>query len=244
MRIARNQEIEISQLYLSNPLTWPGKSFSLNRRETENSGAETKSLDAQTLAYLAKNGTLSVQELYDALRTGNPSLTRSEITNLVWHLVEQKKVDVEDQPPTAQSLWEYLRLWERNISFYVPVAISLMTLLVIYLVPPEFPWVVSRWVLGSLFVLFIPGHVAAEALFPRARELAAIERLALSVGLSLALVPLIGFLLSFTPWGVSLTSIMISLTILTMALALAAFERRFKISAERFESQPMRTQRL
>jgi hypothetical protein len=216
----------------------------LNRRETENSGAEVKTLDARTLAYLERNGTVSVQELYDKLRTGNPSLTKSEITNSVWHLVEQKKVEVEDQPPPAQSFREYLRLWERNISLYVPVAISLMTLLVIYVVPSEFPWVVSRWVLGSGFVLFVPGYVAVEALFPRARELAAIERITLSVGLSLALVPLTGFLISFTSWGVSLTSIMISLTILTMALTLVGFERRFNISAERFESETTETQRL
>jgi len=38
----------------------------------------------------------------------------------------------------------------------------------IYAVPSEFPFVALRWVLGSVFVLFIPGYVTVEALFPKA----------------------------------------------------------------------------
>jgi uncharacterized membrane protein len=105
------------------------------------------------------------------------------------------------------------------------------------MVPSEFPWVVSRWVLGLVFVLFIPGYAAVDALFPKSRELSAIERFALSVGVSLALVPLIGLLLNFTPWGIRLTPIVISLTIFTVALALAGLERRFRISTERLNSE-------
>ncbi len=204
----------------------------MNSGETENSGAETQSLDAQALGYLKKKGTLSVPELYEELRTGNPSLTRSETTDLVWHLVEQEQVDVKDQPPPAKSLWEYLRFWERNISFYVPLAISLATVLVIYMVPPEFPWVVSRWVVGSVFVLFLPGYVTVEALFPKARDLDGIERFALSVGLSLALVPLVGLLLNYTPWGIRLTPIVISLSILTLGIAMVGLVRQYRMKSD------------
>lgn len=201
--------------------------MSLNRRKTENSGAETQSLDSQALAYLKKNDTLSVPELYDALRIGNPLLTRSETTDLVWHLVEQGQVDVEDQPPPAKSLWEYLRFWERNISFYVPLAISLATVLVIYMVPSEFPWVISRWILGLVFVLFLPGYVTVETLFPESHDLNGIERFALSVGLSLALAPLIGLLLNYTPWGIRLTPMVISLSTFTMGVAIVGLGRQY-----------------
>lgn len=204
----------------------------MNRRKAENSGAETQSLDAQALAYLKKSGTLSVPELYDALRIGKPSLTRSETTDLVWHLVEQEQVDVEDQPLSAKSLWEYLRFWERNISVYMPLAISLVTVLVIYMVPDEFPWVISRWVLGSVFVLFLPGYVTVEALFSESRDLNGIERFALSVGLSLALVPLIGLLLNYTPWGIRLTPILISLSIFTLGVAMVGLGRRYRINSD------------
>ena len=60
-----------------------------------------------------------------------------------------------------------------------------------------------------------------------------IERFALSVGLSLVLVPLIGLLLNYTPWGIRLTSIMISLIILTIGLALIALARKYELTSRR-----------
>jgi hypothetical protein len=205
----------------------------LNHRKTENTGAETQTLDIQALTYLKKNGTLTVQELYDVLRTGNPSLTRSEATDLVRRLVEQEQVDVEDQPPPAKSLLQYLRFWERNISFYAPLTISLATVLVIYMVPSGSPWVISRWVLSSVFVLFLPGYVTVETLFPKSRELNGIERFALSVGLSLTLAPLIGLLLNYTPWGFGLTPILISLNTFTLGVVMVGLGRRYRMGTDR-----------
>lgn len=152
---------------------------------------------------------------------------------MVWRLVERGQAEVEDLPPATNSLWEYLGFWERNLWLYGSVAASLMTVLVIYALPCEFPLVVLRWILGSVFVLFIPGYVAVETLFPRGRDLDGIERLALSVGLSLAFVPLIGLLLNYTPWGIRLTPIVISLAILTLGLTLVGVGRRFRMSVER-----------
>ncbi len=187
------------------------------------------------LAYLRKNGSAGVKQLYDALKVTRRSLTEAEATDLVWGLVDRGEADVEDIPPATKSVREYLRFWERNLPLYLSLTVSLGTLLVVYALPDDFPLVVFRWILGSAFVLFIPGYVAVEALFPKGRELDGIERLALSVGLSLALVPLVGLLLNYTPWGIRLDPIMISLTILTAGLALVAFARRFRLSVERFE---------
>jgi hypothetical protein len=196
-------------------------------------------LDERAFAFLKKNGSASVEQLYDVLRSGTPSLTKAEVVDLVWRLVEREEADVEDVPPATKSLREYLGFWERNLSFYLPLAASLATLFVVYAVPSSFPLVAFRWILGSVFVLFIPGFVAVEALFPKGRELDAIERFALSVGLSLALVPLVGLLLNYTPWGIRLDPIMISLTVLTIGLAVVALVRRFRLSVERFELQQL-----
>lgn len=179
---------------------------------------------------------MGVQELYDALVARNPSLTKAEVADLVQRLAEQDKVTLEDIPPASRSLAEYLRLWERNLWLYAVLVISFSTVLVIYLMPSAFPFVALRWVLGSVFVLFVPGYVTVEALFPRGRDLDSIERFALSVGLSLALVPLVGLLLNYTPWGIRLNPIVISLTILTVGLALIGLARQYRTSAERSEA--------
>jgi uncharacterized membrane protein len=144
---------------------------------------------------------------------------------------------LEDIPAAAKSLTEYLGFWERNLWLCVSLAVSFATLFVIYVMLSEFPFVILRWVLGSVFVLFIRGYVTVEALFPRGRELDSIECFALSVGLSLALVPLVGLLLNYTPWGIRLTPIVISLIILTVGLAVIALARQYRNSAERREPQ-------
>jgi hypothetical protein len=212
-----------------------GSVLPLKRGKPYSSQSQNTSLDQQALRYLERNATASVQELHDALTVENPSLTQAETVDLVWRLADQERVSLEDAPPATNSLAEYLRLWERNLWLYGSLLVSFATILVIYAVPSEFPLVALRWVIGSVFVLFIPGYVTVEALFPKGRELDSIERFALSVGLSLALVPLVGLLLNYTPWGIRLTPIVISLTILTVGLAVIALARQYRISAERSE---------
>jgi len=94
---------------------------------------------------------------------------------------------------------------------------------------------VVRIPLGLLMVLFVPGYTLIAALFPRQVDLDGIERVALSFGLSIAVVPLIGLGLNYTPWGIRLTPVVVSLAIFTMVMASAAhFRRRSLPDDERF----------
>ena len=64
--------------------------------------------------------------------------------------------------------------------------------------------------LGLLMVLFVPGYTLIAALFPKIGDLDGIERTALSFGLSIAVVPLIGLGLNYTPWGIRLIPVVVS----------------------------------
>ena len=86
--------------------------------------------------------------------------------------------------------------------------------------------------LGLLMVLFVPGYALIAALFPRRGDLDGIERVALSFGLSIAVVPLIGLGLNYTPWGIRLTPVVISLGFFTVAMAAVAYFRRTMLPAE------------
>lgn len=85
--------------------------------------------------------------------------------------------------------------------------------------------------LGLLMVLFVPGYALIAALFPRDGDLDGIERVALSFGLSIAVVPLIGLGLNYTPWGIRLTPVVISLAIFTIIMTFAAYMRRSQLPA-------------
>jgi uncharacterized membrane protein len=73
------------------------------------------------------------------------------------------------------------------------------------------------------------------ALFPRRDDLDGIERIALSFGLSIAVVPLIGLALNYTPFGIRLVPILIVLSMFTISLAVIAYVRRCGLpEGERF----------
>jgi len=89
-------------------------------------------------------------------------------------------------------------------------------------------------------VLFVPGYSLIAALFPAKADLDGIERVALSFGLSIAVVPLIGLGLNYTPWGIRLVPVVVSLAIFTLAMCLAASLRRMQLQAEDRFSVPAR----
>jgi uncharacterized membrane protein len=67
-----------------------------------------------------------------------------------------------------------------------------------------------------------------EALYSKAQDLEGLERVALSIGLSLAVVPLIGLVLNYTPWGIRLEPITASLALFTEIMALVSLVRKFR----------------
>ena len=89
-----------------------------------------------------------------------------------------------------------------------------------------------RAVLGFILVLFVPGYVFVSALFPGSDELNGIERLALSIGLSICIVIFIGIALNYTPWGIRLKPILLSISAFTLAFTAISAYRRVKIATK------------
>ncbi len=85
----------------------------------------------------------------------------------------------------------------------------------------------ARYILGCITTLFIPGYVTVEALYPRETDLKPLERLALSIGLSLAIVPLIGLVLNYA-LDLSLQNIVASLTLYITIVGLLAAYRKYR----------------
>ena len=85
-----------------------------------------------------------------------------------------------------------------------------------------------RYALGGIFVLLLPGAMLITALYPEEEKLMDLKRLALSIGFSLAIVPLVGLALNYTPWGITLTPIMLSLAVFAEAMGIAGLVRKFQ----------------
>ncbi len=102
-------------------------------------------------------------------------------------------------------------------------------LIAVILLLPESP---VRIVLGIPFVLFFPGFALINALVPRKEGMSGIERVALSFGLSIALVILIGLGLNYTPFGIRLNPIMYSMAGVLLLLSAVAWLRARRLPVE------------
>ena len=89
-----------------------------------------------------------------------------------------------------------------------------------------------RIVLALPVLLFIPGYCLIAILFPKNDDLGLVERIMLSIGFSIAIVPLIGFGLNFTPWGIRLEPLVIAIILLTWVMVLIAHYQRAVLPGE------------
>jgi uncharacterized membrane protein len=125
---------------------------------------------------------------------------------------------------------------EKKVPSDLLIVMGLVLLTDIFVLTPGLSETAVRNILGLPLVLFLPGYALIAALFPAKSDLDGIERTALSFGLSIAVVPLIGLGLNYTPWGIRLLPILISLSVFTFLMCGLAYLRRAKLSeTEAFE---------
>jgi uncharacterized membrane protein len=142
------------------------------------------------------------------------------------------------EPPTPEGArpqrWPSLAGAIADIA--VAVGLTLATTLVVLLAPLVEP---ARIGLSLPFVLFLPGYVLLAALYPRKDDLDLAERLALSLGLSIAVVPLIALGLNYSPWGIRLNPILAFVTLFIVLTAGVAVCRRLTLPSDQATGIPM-----
>ena len=123
---------------------------------------------------------------------------------------------------------------ENIVGLDIAIVMILATLLIIFVFTlPDGN--ILRIAFGLPFLLFLPGYSLVSAMWARKSELDGLERVALSLGLSIAIVALAGLGLNYTPWGITLTSVAICLYCLILILGSITWLRRSKLSpGERF----------
>ena len=125
----------------------------------------------------------------------------------------------------------HLEVRERPYDLILCIALALVLVALVLFLPDS----LVRQALGLVFVLFLPGYAATAALFPENEQIDGIERVALSFGLSIAIVPLIGLGLNFTPFGIRLDPILASVSAFIIGVSLVGWYRRMRLPAdERF----------
>jgi uncharacterized membrane protein len=115
----------------------------------------------------------------------------------------------------------------RNVALDLKIIYVWLGLTLVSIVLPVLNESLFRIIIALPVVIFIPGYCLTAALFPGKQDIDGIERIALSIGLSIIVVPLIGLWLNFTIWGIRLTPIIIALILFTVLMVQIAQYRRF-----------------
>ncbi len=102
----------------------------------------------------------------------------------------------------------------------------------LFVLVPPFNQTPLRIAFALPLLLFLPGYLLISAMFPRSEELSVIERFTLSIGLSIAIFVFDGFAISVTAWRFRPGPIILSLSVITLILALITFLVRLRIPEE------------
>ena len=186
---------------------------------TKESGSENLSGSEASVLRRVEYVGVSVRSVVEGLRSEGYKTDESVKALLALH--RNKMVAVEEERPYSSLgayLWSPLSLWFWAALGAVALSVALISVtsgVVLYL----------RYVFGSVLILFLPGYSLIQALYPKG-ELDELIRFALSIGLSLAIVPLTGLVLNYTPFGIRLLPVAISIAGITVALLILALTRK------------------
>lgn len=169
------------------------------------------------------------------------SVSQERIIEHILELQTHGKITLrEPSKPVQQKLSLYLKT-KKSYWYWATIVLSITTTLAIFTVPEDaYPLVYIRYVLAAIFLSWCPGYSFTRALFPansstkkKPPSPSSAERYALSIGLSLVLIAIVGILLNYTPWGIRLAPVGLSLFFLTVVFATVGTIREYEITTRK-----------
>ena len=161
----------------------------------------------------------------------------------------------DERRPMVQSMLAMLPAAVRRLPADLGAVVAFLVLCTAVVFVPGVNGTPVRVVVGLPLLLFVPGYSVVAAFFPEGTEVAdpasggpdadsgrvesrgidTAERVVLSLGLSVALVPLVGIGLLFSPFGLGVPSVVVGLAAVSTVATVAAVRRRRALPpAQRF----------
>jgi hypothetical protein len=163
------------------------------------------------------------------------SVTQTEIMEHIINLQKQGKIMLKNNTAST-SIKDYL-FSAQAIWFWVVIILALVGAITTFIVSENAsPAVYLRYVLGSLFVLYLPGYSLMRALLPQ-KEMSTVWQITISIVTSLVIVPITALALNYTPWGIKLVPVTLSLLALTLIFSIIAIvrEHRTQLNKQKYE---------
>jgi uncharacterized membrane protein len=185
--------------------------------------SDLTTLEKTIIQVMSEEKIKSVRELAESVKEKNVA-SENNIIQAILTLREKGLIKLEDKPKADK-----IKAWRRIVLFLI----GGLTTLVIFIVPENFyPFNYIRTILGLLFVFFIPGYAFSLVFLNQgiskekaSEEIRLIEKIAISIGISIALVFLMGLILYYSPWGLTTETIVVSIFVLITGLIAVEFAK-------------------
>jgi hypothetical protein len=204
----------------------------LLNKETENTAKST------ILKIVQEKKPETVRELI-SIANNETRLKEKDLLHIIQNLQEEKKFEFYELA-FPESTLEYL-FSQRGLWFWFTVVLSTLSLCLLF-IPESLPLLYLRNVIGLIFVFYLPGYTLTKVLYPisvplkmRSITLDSIERLAISIGLSLTLTPIIGLTLYLLQLGLNILLITLSVFIVVFVFALFGISREYQAKKSLFQ---------
>ena len=176
-----------------------------------------------------KNGKIrTVEELWQAAHRNDPQLQFEEFLRELNLSLSKGAFGLEE--PVIRTFSQYAKSWRYGFRVWITVLSIIVALVLSEFLKAGFPLVALRWVAGSFLILIAPGFTFTWTLFPSRKELRGLNRFALTVAMSLFLVPAIALLLNYTPIGIHEEPIALLMAGLSVLFLCVGVRREFSIA--------------
>ena len=190
-------------------------------------GVQMNSLENVILDLLETKQPSNVKELVSLVQK-QVDVTPKVIEQKIKSLHKKGLVSLEE-PAIHKSFISFISQ-RTSFWFWIVVVTSVLSFTSILFFPETgTPLSLIRYIFAFILIALLPGYCLTETLFPEKSALDFIERVTFSIGLSFAITALTGLILSFTPFGLRLATILPSLGSLVIILAIVALIRKSKI---------------
>ena len=191
--------------------------------------------------YLKQNKDITIEKLVLHLNKKN-NIPKKDILKIIKKLEKSKELQlfqdrIKEERKEITSFFDYL-LSIKALDFWISLLIIFIVLPLVLLVPDNsltsgngfyFFLGILRMIFGGIIVLFLPGFALISILYPNNRDIDNLQKYGLSFGLSIVIVVLIGLALNYTPFGITLTPILLSIDILTLIFTVIAIILKINI---------------
>lgn len=189
----------------------------------------------------------TVQDLIQLVQQKIP-MSHGELTDILLQLESEGRLKFKTRQTPPTSLKDYL-FSSSGIWFWLTLAIVFLVATTIFLVPEAtYPLVYLRQALGVVFVGFVPGFVFLKSLYPLSvrmikptESLNFLEQVVLSVGLSVSFVAIVGLIFNYTPFGINLLPVTITLSVFTLFFASIGIVREYAVCKINFNENSAST---